>query len=145
MPGTCSLFYTFQRWIRLHKVLVELILYKNLSTVLNPYTGPRFSFILENNFLYLDYAILERVWHTKQYLLTELAQGKCKVIFASMCCSGSTSGMTSFSLRAYSLFLKLSYYWIHTLRFIQQNIYGQTLTTVSFCRSEQKFNITSAL
>lgn len=66
-------------------------------------------------------------------------------IIASICCAGNISRMTSCSLSAYCLFLKLSYYWTHILRFIQQNIYGQTVTMVSFCRSEQKFNTASAL
>lgn len=45
------------------------------------------------------------------------------------------------SLSAYLLFFKAELVSnTHTLRFIQQYIYGQTVTNVSFCRSEQKFN-----
>lgn len=66
-------------------------------------------------------------------------------IIALIFCAADISRRTSCSWSGYCLFLKLSYYWIHMLWFIQQNIYGQTVTMVSFCRSEQKFNTASAL
>lgn len=53
---------------------------------------------------------------------------------------------TGWNLSIYCLFFKAELVLnTHILRFIQQYIYGQTVTMVSFCRSEQKFNKASTL